>query len=480
MISIQPVILSGGSGTRLWPLSRLTRPKQFLAVTGEESLLVQTARRFAEADDFRPPLFVCNGEHRFLVAEAMREASLKPGSIILEPCPRNTAAAAIAAAVAALAQDSDALLLYLPSDHLIGDDAVFRRAVRDAAPAALAGHFVCFGVRPLRPETGFGYIAAGASLAVAPGARKVERFIEKPSAERAEKFLAEGNYLWNAGVFLFHGPALMAQMETLEPDLVAACRAAVDGAVRDLDFLRLDETAFAAAKNISIDHALMEKTSRAAVADVAFDWSDLGSFSALWEVGPKDEAGNSLVGDVVVKNTQRSYLYSESQLLTTIDVADLAVVATSDAVLVAPLEKSAELKALVAELRQAGRSEIDSHVTVHRPWGSYQTIIEGPRYKVKEIIVHPGRRLSGQYHNHRAEHWVVVEGEAEIQHGDVTCTLTEDQSLYIPLGTVHRLKNPGKGPLRLIEVQTGSYLEEDDIVRLDDDYGRLAENNEDA
>lgn len=471
-ISIQPIILSGGSGTRLWPLSRLARPKQFLSVAAAESLLVRTVRRHAAASEFKPPIFVCNNEHRFLVAEDMREAGLAPGQIILEPCPRNTAPAVLAAALIALDRDPNALLLCLPSDHLIGDDGAYVSAVRAAAPAAQAGRLVCFGVAPVQPEPGFGYIAAGERLDGAPACRTVERFVEKPDAATAARFLREGTYLWNAGIFLFHGPTLIEELQRLEPELVRHCRAAVQSAVRDLDFLRLDEEAFAAAKDISIDHALMERTSLAVVADAAFEWSDLGSFAALWDASPKDEAANCLTGDVVVRDAKGSYLYSEAQLLAAVGVRDLAVVATHDAVLVAPLHQSGELKELVAELKAKGREEIDAHATVHRPWGSYRTIVDGPRYKVKEIIVRPGRRLSGQYHHHRAEHWVVVEGTAEIQRGDETLILGEDESLYIPLGAMHRLKNPGKTPLRLIEVQTGSYLGEDDIVRLDDDYGR--------
>ncbi len=441
-------------------------------MAGAESLLVQTTRRLAKSDIFAPPIFICNNDHRFLVAEALRDAGLTAGPIILEPYPRNTAPAAVASALVALEKNPDALLLFLPSDHLIRDDAAFRKTVNDAAAAAGAGKFVCFGVKPSRPETGFGYIAAGNVLEEAASCRAVERFIEKPDLEAAGKLISDGNYLWNAGIFLFSGQALLNEMEALEPGLVETCRKAVASAVPDLDFLRLDEDAFSKAKGISIDHALMERTASAAVADASFDWSDLGSYSALLEASPKDASGNALVGDVIAENTTGSYLYSEGQLLATVGIEDFAVVAMHDAVLVAPIHRSDELRQLVSALKAQGRGEADHHATVYRPWGSYRTIIEGPRYLVKEIVVQPGRRLSGQYHHHRAEHWVVVEGVAEIERDDEKITLKEDQSLYIPLGAVHRLKNPGTTPLRLIEVQTGSYLAEDDIVRLEDDYRR--------
>jgi len=442
-------------------------------MTGTESLLVQTTRRLDGTDIFEPPIFICNNDHRFLIAETLREAELTAGTIILEPCPRNTAPAMVASALVALKKTPDALLLFLPSDHLIKDETAFRKTVSDAAAAARAGKFVCFGVKPLRPETGFGYIAAGNALEETASCHAVERFIEKPDQETANQLVSVGNYLWNAGIFLFSGQALLKEMENLEPELVEMCRQAVASAVTDLDFLRLDEGAFSKAKGISIDHALMERTANAAVAGASFDWSDLGSFSALLEASPKDGSGNALIGDVITKNTKGSYLSSEGPLLATVGVEDLAVVAMHDVVLVAPLQQSDELKNLVSELKEQDREEADHHATVYRPWGSYRTIIAGPRYLVKEIVVQPGRRLSGQYHHHRAEHWVVVEGVAEIERDDEKLTLQEDQSLYIPLGAIHRLKNPGTKPLRLIEVQTGSHLAEDDIVRLDDDYGRL-------
>ena len=433
---------------------------------------MQTARRLAGCDKFEPPIFICNNDHRFLVAESLRDAGLTLGTIILEPCPRNTAPAIAASSLIALENSSDALLLFMPSDHLIKDEAAFRKDVIDAAPAARAGNFICFGAKPTRPETGFGYIAAAEPLEEAASCRRVNRFIEKPDCKTASRFLADGNYLWNTGIFLFSGQALVKEMDTLEPELMEMCRKAVAGAVTDLDFLRLEKNAFSKARNISIDHALMECTSNAAVAGASFDWSDLGSYSALLDASPRDASGNALIGDVIEKNSTGSYLYSEGQLLAAIGVEDIAIVAMHDAVLVAPVQQSGEIKKLVSALKAGRREEAERHKTAYRPWGSYRTLIEGQRYLVKEIVVQPGRRLSSQYHCHRAEHWVVVEGAAEIECNDENVRLEENQSLYIPPGAVHRLTNPGSAPLRLIEVQTGTNLTEKDIVRLKDDYGR--------
>ena len=474
-ITIQPIILSGGSGTRLWPLSRHSRPKQFLSVAGDESLLARTLHRLDASDAFSPPVLVCNEEHRFLVAEELREAGISGATILLEPCPRNTAPALVIAALIVLEDDPDALLLCLPCDHLIAPAEEFLKSVALAEPAAREGYFVCFGVPPTRPETGFGYIAAGEEIDTAPGCRMVGKFVEKPNAETAAGFLADGNYLWNAGIFLIPGRRLLEELETLEPEMVARCREAVSGAREDLDFLRLDGKAFAAAKDISIDNALMERTSRAAVAQVSFDWSDLGSYAALWAASPKDDAGNAAIGDVIARDTRDSLLYSEAQLLAAVNVEKLSVIATQDVVLVAPNDNDIDLKSLVKELREMRRDEADTHATVYRPWGSYRTTMTGQGYLVKEIVVAPGRRLSSQYHNHRAEHWVVVEGTAKIEKNGETIILEKDQSLYIPLKAVHRLENSGTTPLHLIEVQTGSYLAEDDIVRVEDDYRRSSD-----
>ncbi len=474
-ISVQPIILSGGSGTRLWPLSRHSRPKQFLSIGSGESLLVQTARRIDAREDFAKPIYVCNKDHRFLVAEELRDAGLKPGLVVLEPCPRNTAPAIVSAALLAVEREKDPLLLVLPSDHAISPASAFLESVDQAVPAARAGYFVCFGVTPTIPETGFGYVTGDEPVDGAPGCRLVKRFVEKPDLETAKRYVTDGSYFWNAGLFLLPARQLLEEMEQFEPDLVAHCRDAVSRARKDLDFLRLDEEAFSAAKDISIDNALMERTGRAAIAPVTFDWSDLGSYSALWNAGSKDKEGNVTIGDVVTSGSKNNYLYSEEQLLAATGIEDICVAATQDVVLVAPLENQGDLKRLVQDLRANGREEADAHATVYRPWGSYRTLISGQRYLVKEIVVKPGQRLSSQYHNHRAEHWVVVEGQAKIQRDDETMILEEDQSLYIPLKAVHRLENPGQTPLRLIEVQTGNYLAEDDIVRLEDDYQRSSE-----
>lgn len=474
-ISIQPVILSGGSGTRLWPLSRHSRPKQFLALRDNESLLLQTLKRVHGAEGYAPPVLICNNDHRFLVAEEARAAGIDDAKILLEPCPRNTAPAIVASTLMALEKTPDALLLFMPSDHLIATREAFLATVNEAQAAARAGHFVCFGIEPSRPETGFGYIAEGGVLKEAPACRKVERFTEKPDAETAARFLAEGSYLWNAGIFLFSGTALIEEMERLEPELVKNCRKAVSAAHADLDFLRLDEQAFSAAKDISIDHALMERTERAAVVHATFAWSDLGAYPAIWEESARDADGNAVMGDVLTRGARDNLLYSETQLLAALDVENLSVVATQDVVLVAPKRNDVDLKALVAELRQAKRVEADTHATVYRPWGNYRTMMKGPNYLVKEIVVSPGKRLSSQYHNHRAEHWVVVEGTATIERDGEKLTLEKDQSLYIPLKAVHRLENTKDKPLHLIEVQTGDYLAEDDIVRLDDDFLRSSD-----
>lgn len=456
----------------MWPLSRHTRPKQFLALAGQETFLVQTLKRVHGASDYAAPILVCNNDHRFLVAEELRGSGIESATILLEPCPRNTAPAIVASALIASEKHPDALLLYLPSDHLITPQDAFLQTVAEAAPAAQAGYFVCFGVEPTRAETGFGYIAEGDELPEAPACRAVARFTEKPDAETAARFIADGNHLWNAGIFLFNAKALIAEMEKLEPDMVECCRRAVAGAQEDLDFLRLEGKSFSAAKDISIDHALMERTDRAAVARAQFNWSDLGSYPAVWHESEKDEAGNATVGDVIAKGARDNLLYSETQLLAAVGVDNLSVIATQDAVLVAPKRDDVDLKTLVTELRNAGRDEADTHATVYRPWGSYRTMLTGPNYLVKEIVVTPGKRLSSQYHNHRAEHWVVVEGTARIERDGESLTLEKDQSLYIPLNAVHRLENPGDTPLHLIEVQTGDYLAEDDIVRLEDDYKR--------
>ncbi len=481
---IHPVILSGGSGTRLWPMSRSLYPKQLLALVGEHSLLQETVLRVmgdaggdAGGDDgFAAPLIIANEEHRFIIAEQLREIGAAPETLVLEPVGRNTAPAACVAALRLAAAkapgEPDALMLVMASDHVIADLAAFRAAVGRAAAAGRAGRLVSLGIRPERPETGYGYIAAGAPIAGCEGAFAVSRFVEKPDAETAERYVASGEYFWNSSIFLFPVALYLAELGRLRPEMLAACKAALEGARAETDFIRLDKAAFAACPSDSIDYAVMEHTTLAAVVPVGMGWSDLGSWDALWELGAKDERGNTLAGNVVAEATNNCYLRSEAGLVAAIGVDDLVVVATDDAVMVAPRNRTQEVKALVERLRAESRGEADALSTVHRPWGTYRALHNGHRVQVKHIMVRPGGKLSLQMHHHRAEHWVVVQGTAKIVRGNEEMVLTEDQSTYIPLGTAHRLENPGKIPLHVIEVQSGSYLGEDDIVRFEDHYGR--------
>jgi mannose-1-phosphate guanylyltransferase/mannose-6-phosphate isomerase len=469
---IHPVILSGGSGTRLWPMSRALYPKQLLRLLGRESLLQQTVRRVADVKRFAAPLIVANEEHRFIIAEQLREIAVAPRAILLEPIGRNTAPAACAAALSLAESDPEALLLLLPSDHSIADVGAFVAAVDRAAVAARHGAIVCLGIEPQHAETGYGYIRRGAAFEAIDGVFRVMEFIEKPDAARAKAYLASGEHFWNGGIFLFPAQVYLDELERLRPDMLAACRKALIEARRDADFIRLGKEAFAAGPADSIDYAVMEHTRRAAVAPVDMGWSDIGSWDALWAMSGKDAAGNALEGNVVAEGARNCYLRSEAGLVAAVGVEDLVVVATDDAVMVAPRDRTQEVKALVARLAKEGRGEVEALSTVHRPWGSYTSLHNGHRVQVKHIVVKPGGRLSLQLHHHRAEHWIIVQGTAKIRRGDEELMLTEDQSTYIPLGTAHRLENPGKIPLHLIEVQSGSYLGEDDIVRLDDAYGR--------
>jgi mannose-1-phosphate guanylyltransferase / mannose-6-phosphate isomerase len=477
---IYPVILSGGSGTRLWPMSRSLYPKQLLALTGERSLLQETALRVAGDRAFAPPLIVANEEHRFIIAEQLREIGVTQEALILEPFGRNTAPAACVAALRLIATqapgDPEKLMLVMPSDHAIGDLAAFRQAIERAAAAARAGHLVTFGITPDRAETGYGYIASGQPLDIVAGAVTgafaVTGFVEKPDPETAERYVASGEYFWNSGIFLFPASLYLSELERLRPDMLAACKAAFAGARSETDFVRLDKTAFGACPSDSIDYAVMEHTHAAAVVPVSMRWSDLGSWDALWEMGQKDERGNALSGNVVAEATRNCYLRSEAGLVAAIGVEDIVVVATDDAVMIAPRSRTQEVKQLVGRLLAEKRDEADALPTVHRPWGSYRSLHNGHRVQVKHILVRPGGKLSLQMHHHRAEHWVVVQGTARIVRGNEETILTEDQSTYIPLGTPHRLENPGKIPLHVIEVQSGSYLGEDDIVRFEDHYGR--------
>jgi mannose-1-phosphate guanylyltransferase/mannose-6-phosphate isomerase len=469
---IHPVILSGGSGTRLWPMSRSLYPKQLLALVGERSLLQETVLRVTSDAGFAAPLIIANEEHRFIIAEQLREIGAAADALLLEPIGRNTAPAACVAALRLAVSEPDALMLVMPSDHVIGDLAAFRGAIVRAAAAGRGGRLVSLGIRPERPETGYGYIAAGVPIGGIEGAFAVSRFVEKPDPATAERYVASGEYFWNSGIFLFPVALYLAELGRLRPDMLAACKAALDGARTDADFVRLDKAAFMACPSDSIDYAVMEHTTRAAVVPVGMGWSDLGSWDALWEMSTRDERGNALSGNVVAEATSNCYLRSEAGLVAAVGVEDLVVVATDDAVMVAPRNRTQEVKNLVDRLRAGSRDEADALSTVHRPWGTYRALHNGHRVQVKHIMVKPGAKLSLQMHHHRAEHWVVVQGTAKIVRGNEEMVLTEDQSTYIPLGTAHRLENPGKIPLHVIEVQSGSYLGEDDIVRFEDSYGR--------
>jgi len=467
---IQPVILSGGSGTRLWPLSREAFPKQLLCLYSSNSMLQDSALRVAAGPQFSAPIVVCNQEHRFIVAEQLREIGQDARAVVIEPVGRNTAPAA---AVAALLMEAEpeTLLLVMPSDHVVTDSAAFRAALDTAAPLARQGKLVTFGIIPSAPETGYGYIKRGDGLA--DGAFAVERFVEKPSREVAETYLAAGDYLWNSGIFLFSAGAWLKELDLHHPGTVAGCRQAMAEGQNDLFFFRLGEAAFSALRGQSIDYAVMEKTAHAAVVPVDMGWSDIGSWSALWQISDRDTAGNAEIGDVVSQDCQNSYLRSDGVMLAALGVQDLVVVATDDVVLVADKSRAQELSPMVARLKKAGRPEATTSSLVYRPWGWFRTLAEGNRFKVKQISVKPGERLSLQKHLHRSEHWVVVQGCAQVTNGERVFLLHENESTFIPSGHRHRLENPGKLPLIIVEVQSGSYLGEDDIIREDDVYGRV-------
>ncbi len=467
-----PVILSGGSGTRLWPLSRRQFPKQFLPLAGSRTLLQDTLLRPGPLADERP-MVIGNDEHRFLIAEQLRELGRESADIFLEPCGRNTAPAATVAALAAAERaGEDALLLVMPADHAVRDEAAFRSAIEQGIPAAREGALVTFGVVPDRPHTGYGYIRGSADED--QGAHVVEAFVEKPDEVTARRFLDEGGYLWNAGIFLFRADAWLGEIERLHPDMLAACRASLEGARRDLDFIRLAAEPFAQNPDLSIDYAVMEHTDRARVVPLDAGWSDIGSWDALREVGEPDADGNVTHGDVLLQDSRDTLVHACSRLVGALGVADLVIVETADAVLVAHRDRAQEVRRLVDRLAEAGRSEHLLHRCVARPWGTYETIDDGERFQVKRITVKPGAALSLQMHHHRAEHWVVVRGTARVTRGEESFLVSENESTYIPIGVRHRLENPGKLPLELIEVQSGAYLGEDDIVRFEDNYGRDA------
>jgi mannose-1-phosphate guanylyltransferase/mannose-6-phosphate isomerase len=465
-----PVVLSGGAGTRLWPLSRELYPKQLLPLTGEHTMLQDTVRRL-NGLQVAAPVVVCNEAHRFLVAEQLRAIDCRPQAIVLEPVGRNTAPAIALAAQAALATgNAEALLLVLPADHVIRDVPSFHRAVHAAVQAAQAGHLVSFGIVPRTPETGYGYIRRGAEMPA--GSWRVARFVEKPELAKAEKFIASGEYYWNSGMFLFGARRYLEELSRHVPDIAAACQQAYASAQRDLDFTRVDAAQFSACRAESIDYAVMEKTADAVVVPLDAGWSDVGSWSALHEACDKDSDGNVIRGDVLAEQTHNSYLYAESRLEAVVGLNDHVVIETKDAVMVAPRDRVQEVKALVARIKQSGRSEHSLHREVFRPWGSYDSLDNGERFQVKRLTVRPGGVLSLQMHHHRAEHWVVVSGTARITRNDEVFLLEENQSTYIAVGVRHRIENPGEVPLHIIEVQSGGYLGEDDIVRFEDQYGR--------
>ncbi|MBA3487926.1 MAG: mannose-1-phosphate guanylyltransferase/mannose-6-phosphate isomerase [Lysobacter sp.] len=468
---LHPVVLSGGSGTRLWPLSRQNQPKQFLSLIGDHSLYQETILRASVLPGAQPPITVCSEDHRFMVGEQLQAISIASGGILLEPVPRNTAPAIALAALHVLARDAHATMLVLPADHLIEDVAAFRDAVASALRLGGEGWLVAFGIRPDYAETGYGYILSGEALG-ADGYRIV-RFVEKPDLATAEHYLADGSYAWNSGMFLFNAAAYLQELERHAPAILAAAKSAYSAADADLDFIRVGAEDFAASPSDSIDYAVMERTDRAAVVPVSCGWSDIGSWSSLWSVAQHDEGGNCHEGDVIAVDTTGSLVRaSDRRLIATIGVEDLVIIDTADATLVARKDRVQDVKLVVDALKAAGRQEHLFHRKVYRPWGSYDSIGVGERFQVKRIVVKPGAALSLQKHRHRAEHWIVVSGVAEVTCDERVFDLHENESTYIPLGSVHRLRNCGSEPVELIEVQSGSYLGEDDIERLEDVYGR--------
>jgi len=466
---VHPFILSGGSGTRLWPLSRQAYPKQFLPLVGDKSLMQQTCQRLS-APMFSSPSVLGNNDHRFIIAEQLLEIGVTPKDIILEPVGRNTAPAALIAALMAARDNEENLILLLPSDHVIADQEKFTRTIALGLEPAGNGRIVTFGVAPTAAETGYGYIqTSGTDTPV----KDVVRFVEKPSAEKAQSYLDDGQYLWNAGIFLFSAKTLISAFEALAPDILKSCRDALSKARVDLDFLRLDEAAYATCNSISLDYAIMEKTANIACIPLETQWSDLGAWPALCDVVDSDANGNVTKGDVILNNTTNSYIHSaDGTCLALVGMDNVIAVATKDAILVADKTHAQDVKLIVDRLNEEGREEAVNHARVYRPWGWYERLSLGERFQVKCLMVKPGARLSLQSHFHRAEHWVVVSGTAEVTVGEKTFLLSENESTYIPIGTKHRLANPGKVPARLIEVQSGTYLKEDDIVRFDDDYAR--------
>ena len=475
--ALLPVILCGGTGTRLWPLSRASYPKQYwaLADSSDDTLLQLTHRRLEGLPGLGAPLLICNEDHRFVVAEQMRQIGVEPESILLEPMGRNTAPAVCVAALRAMARGDDPLLLVLAADHVIRQPEVFRQAVAAGIPSATAGRLVTFGIVPTAPETGYGYIESAEPLQ-AERPVPIARFVEKPDRTTAEQFLESGRFTWNSGMFLFRASSMLAELERLAPEVVSCCRSAIARDTPDLQFVRLDREAFAQCPSVALDVAVMERTPLGAVLPLQAGWSDVGSWGALWESAEHDADGNVLRGRVISQGARNCYLRSEHRLLVGLGVEDLVVVETDDAVLVAHRDHSQQVKAVVKQLESAGASEGRAHRRIYRPWGHYDGVVEGRRWQVKRLMVKPGAALSLQMHHHRAEHWVVVSGTALVEKNGIEELVGENQSTYIPLGAQHRLTNPGKIPVELIEVQSGPYLGEDDIVRFEDAYGRSTAN----
>ena len=481
-MKIQPVILSGGSGTRLWPLSREHYPKQLIPFVEDDSLFQATVRRVAKASAFEAistPLVVCNEAHRFLIAEQMRSMGVGPRALILEPAGRNTAPALTVAALYLAAEGADAVMLVMPADHVITDKAAFHAAVARAGALAEAGAIVTFGIVPDKPETGYGYIKRGAALAGETGGHALAAFVEKPDAATAQKYVASGDYWWNSGLFALKPSVWLAAIGAFNPAMLDACTKAYAAGAADADFRRLDAAAFAACPADSIDYAVMEKLAAAPIAGMAAQvvplavgWSDIGAWDALWDILPKDGAGNATRGEALMHECRGNLVVSQSRMVACVGLSDMVVVETPDVVMVMPRARAQEVKALVAKVKAGGHSLAESHRKVYRPWGSYDSVDNGERFQVKRIVVNPGASLSLQKHHHRAEHWIVVAGTAEVTRGEETLLVSENQSTYIPLGVKHRLYNPGKIALEMIEVQSGSYLGEDDIVRFSDNYGR--------
>jgi len=463
-----PIIMSGGSGTRLWPLSRKHTPKQFLALSGENTMFQDTLDRLDGLADLEPPIVVCNNNHRFTVAEQLHKLEIEKPTIILEPVGRDTAPAIAIAALQAESEGSDPTLLVLAADHVISDVIAFHEAVNQAKQQAEIGRLVTFGIVPTSPNTGYGYIQADEKNIIS----KVKAFFEKPDLETAESYIASGDYYWNSGMFMFKASTLIAELERFQPGIIDSCRESLKKSQQDLDFIRLDEDTFKACGTISIDYAVMEKTDKAVVVPLDAGWNDVGSWSSLWECSKKDSGNNVLQGDVIIDDVGDSYIHSEHRLVTVLGLDNVIVVETADAVMVTHKDRAQNIKNIVNRLTINQRTEVENHRVCYRPWGYYDSIDKGERFQVKRITVNPGASLSLQMHHHRAEHWIVVKGSAEVTCEDKTTLLYENESTYIPVGHKHRLHNPGRVPLQIIEVQSGSYLGEDDIVRFEDDYNR--------